>query len=436
MNESSYKNEPCFTKPEFSFAFGSNDENEDEPNDCNDGVDEKPHPIYHKWKKFVSFKPDFSETPVYKSKSMISKHYNKESEVKQNNIFDNKEALDLTIRLKALNDGFQFLSNKSAPERYELKCYHFNECARKLRARRWGNTDKYYISFLNDVHTCPKTQTYHYHQNANKKVIAHIITPKLRDNKRVLKRKDIQQDILLENKINISYQQSRRGKDYEIQQIRGSPYESFKMLPYYCHNLERKNQRIVTRIKTNEQGVFEMLFIAIGASIRTFVNYLRPLLIIDVAHLKALYKGINLVAMGMDGNNQSVPIAFGICKRETSPCWSWWMSVLKECIGDNPNLLFIPDRPFSIALPVHNDFPLTFHVPDAYHKLCQAGPQRCSRVHCQLISYNYMTLNSMESVNACTVLKRKLLVIMLAETYHAMVQDWYFKRRELAGLSL
>ncbi|GJY72397.1 hypothetical protein Tco_0476100, partial [Tanacetum coccineum] len=57
-----------------------------------------------------------------------------------------------------------------------------------------------------------------------------------------------------------------RGKDYCMQQIRGSPYESFEMLPYYCYNLERKNEGTVTRIKTNEKGVFEMLFIALGAS--------------------------------------------------------------------------------------------------------------------------------------------------------------------------
>nr|GEW17515.1 transposase, MuDR, MULE transposase domain protein [Tanacetum cinerariifolium] len=71
--------------------------------------------------------------------------------------------------------------------------------------------------------------------------------------------------------------------------------------------------------------------------------------------------------------------------------------------------------------------------PDAYYKLCQAGPQRWSRVHCPLVRYNYMTSNSIEPVNACTVLKRKLPVTMLAEMYHAMVQDWYFNRRELAA---
>ncbi|GKF24728.1 transposase, MuDR, MULE transposase domain protein [Tanacetum coccineum] len=169
-----------------------------------------------------------------------------------------------------------------------------------------------------------------------------------------------------------------------------------------------------------------MLFIAIGASIRTFLNYLRPLLIIDVAHLKGLYQGTNLVVVGMDGNNQIVSIAFSICKAETGRCWTWWMSVLKECIGDNPNLLFIYDRHPAIALAVHNEFPLAFHVAillDAYHKLCEFGPQRWSRAHCLLVHYNYMTSNSVESVNACSVINRKLSVLELAETYCAMVQD-------------
>ncbi|GJS43734.1 transposase, MuDR, MULE transposase domain protein [Tanacetum coccineum] len=360
-NEFGHKNEPNFTKPESSFAFGSYDENENEKNDCFDGVDENPQPVYHKWKKFMWFKPKIPVTPLYNSKPMISKHYKKDSEVKIGNTFNNKEALDLAVRLKALKEGYQFLSKKTNLDRYEQKCYHFKECAWSIHAKRWGNTDKFQITRMNDVHTCPKTQTYPNHRNANKKVIAHILNPKLKDNRRVLKGKDIQKDILSQYKTSISYQQAWRGKEYGLEQIRGSPYESFEMLPYYLHNLERKNKGTVTRIKTDE-GVFEMLFIALGASIRTFVNHLRPLLIIDAAHLKGQYKGTNLVAVGMDGNNQIVPIAFGICKGETGPCWSWWMSVLKECIGDNPNLLFISDRHASIALAVRNEFPLAFHA--------------------------------------------------------------------------
>ncbi|GJT46157.1 transposase, MuDR, MULE transposase domain protein [Tanacetum coccineum] len=117
------------------------------------------------------------------------------------------------------------------------------------------------------------------------------------------------------------------------------------------------------------------------------------------------------------------------------------MSGLQECIGDNPNLLFISDRHAAIALAVEKEFPLAFHAaytredyatnmntlqivqPDAHEKLCRAGPQRWSRAHCPLVRYNYMTSNSVESVNACSVIYRKEPVLKLAETYRAMVQE-------------
>ncbi|GJY67795.1 transposase, MuDR, MULE transposase domain protein [Tanacetum coccineum] len=71
--------------------------------------------------------------------------------------------------------------------------------------------------------------------------------------------------------------------------------------------------------------------------------------------------------------------------------------------------------------------------PDAYKKLCDARPERWSRAHCPLIRYNYMTSNSVESVNACSVIYRKEPVLKLAETYRAMVQQWYYERRKLAA---
>ncbi|GKA72976.1 hypothetical protein Tco_0779192 [Tanacetum coccineum] len=88
-----------------TFAFGDYNEYENEQNDVNDVLDGNPEPNYHKWEKFMSFEPDIPETPLYKSKPIISKHYKKETYVKVSNIFDNKEALDLAIRLKAVEDG-------------------------------------------------------------------------------------------------------------------------------------------------------------------------------------------------------------------------------------------------------------------------------------------------------------------------------------------
>ncbi|GKD00070.1 hypothetical protein Tco_1170344 [Tanacetum coccineum] len=117
-NESNHQNESLFEKQECSFAFGDYHEYEDEKNEFDNVVDDNPLPNYQKWQKYMSsFKPDIPETPMYKSKPMISKHYKKETDVKVGQIFENKEALDLAIRLKALDEGYQFLNDRSAPER-------------------------------------------------------------------------------------------------------------------------------------------------------------------------------------------------------------------------------------------------------------------------------------------------------------------------------
>nr|GEZ81975.1 transposase, MuDR, MULE transposase domain protein [Tanacetum cinerariifolium] len=92
--------------------------------------------------------------------------------------------------------------------------------------------------------------------------------------------------------------------------------------------------------------------------------------------LKGQYKGTDLVAVGMDGNNQIVPYAFVICKGETGLCWSWWMSVLKEYIGDSPNLLFTSDRHAALALVIHNEFPLAFHVVCCRHLMMNLSLKR------------------------------------------------------------
>nr|GEU30882.1 copia protein [Tanacetum cinerariifolium] len=57
----------------------------------------------------------------------------------------------------------------------------------------------------------------------------------------------------------------------------------------------------------------ESLILAVRLkAIRTFLNYLCPVLMIDTAHLKGLYKRTKLVVVAMDGNNQIMPIAFGL----------------------------------------------------------------------------------------------------------------------------
>lgn len=202
---------------------------------------------------------------------------------------------------------------------------------------------------------------------------------------------------------------------------------------------------------------------------------MRPLLIIDAAHLKGKYLGTNLLVVGMDGNNQIIPIATGVCQGETGEAWTWFLSKLKECIGERPGLAIISDRHYSIGQACNTVFPNSFHgyccrhlmmncslngskklkakywktckaytaeefdraISDirvyrngtAYNKLLEAGFDKWSRAHCTGNRYNYMTSNSAESINALTRDVRKVPITMLMEWYRKLLQRWFCDRR-------
>ena len=88
---------------------------------------------------------------------------------------------------------------------------------------------------------------------------------------------------------------------------------------------------------------------------------LRPVVIIDAAHLKGEFKGTLFLAVGMDGNNQILPLAYGIGKSEDGESWTWFLSKLRDCVGEIADMAIISDRANSIHVGVRNVFPRVYH---------------------------------------------------------------------------
>ncbi|GJS98142.1 transposase, MuDR, MULE transposase domain protein [Tanacetum coccineum] len=267
--------------------------------------------------------------------------------------------------------------------------------------------------------------------------------------------------------IDISYKQAWRSKNVALESISGCPKSSFAQLPYYCYNLERTNDSTVTHIETDDEDRFKMVFIAFGVVIRSFKNHMRHLIIIDATHLKGRYEGTNQLAVGMDGNNQIIPITTGVSQGETGPSWTWFLSKLTECIGEIPDLTIISDRHAAILSSCGAVFPNAFHGyccrhlmmncklksikmqclfwkmckaylvddfrmaineleakrPDVYQRLIEAGVEMWSRAYCTHDRYNYMTSNSAESINNLTRDVREVPITNLMEWYRQLVQN-------------
>nr|GEY37861.1 transposase, MuDR, MULE transposase domain protein [Tanacetum cinerariifolium] len=163
--------------------------------------------------------------------------------------------------------------------------------------------------------------------------------------------------------------------------------------------------------------------------------------------MQRTYPGTNLLAVGMDGNNRIIHIATGVSQGETIESWSWFMTKLKECIGEVPGLAIISDRHPATINACNIVFPNAFHgyrkdefersiaqlqglKPKAVRKLHEAGYSNWSRAHYPTNRYNYLTSNSAESINALRRDYRKLPITKLIEYYRKLVQNWYCERRD------
>ena len=148
-------------------------------------------------------------------------------------------------------------------------------------------------------------------------------------------------------KAGVSYWKGWKARQYTHFLIRGSPKESFPLLPSYCHMLKLKNPGTVTCIEVDGNKKFKFFFMALGVSIRGFAC-MRRVISLDGTFLKSKCKGTLLVATCQDSNYNSYPIAWGVIDSERDESWSWFLTQLKDVIGEPDGLVFISDRHPSI----------------------------------------------------------------------------------------
>ena len=77
---------------------------------------------------------------------------------------------------------------------------------------------------------------------------------------------------------------------------------------------------------------FERLYIRFEVQMQGFHNCCRPIIGLDGCHLKGVYGGQLLSAVGRDGNNNLFPISLAVVEAETKDSWTWFLIELTEDI--------------------------------------------------------------------------------------------------------
>ncbi|KAG7572036.1 MULE transposase domain [Arabidopsis suecica] len=95
-------------------------------------------------------------------------------------------------------------------------------------------------------------------------------------------------------------------------------------------------------------------------------QHCRPVIGIDGAFLKWDIKGHLLAAVGRDGDNRIVPLAWAVVEIENDDNWDWFLKKLSESLGlcEMVNLALISDKQSGLVKAIHNV------LPQAEHRQC------------------------------------------------------------------
>ncbi|BFG40658.1 hypothetical protein CerSpe_269320 [Prunus speciosa] len=75
------------------------------------------------------------------------------------------------------------------------------------------------------------------------------------------------------------------------------------------------------------------------------MNY-RPFIGLDACHLKGVYGGQLVTAVGIDPNNETWVIAYAVVEMETRESWTWFIDLLAKDVDivNSHGWAFISDK--------------------------------------------------------------------------------------------
>ncbi|KAL6853428.1 hypothetical protein ACP4OV_019457 [Aristida adscensionis] len=267
--------------------------------------------------------------------------------VQPGQIFSSKGALQDAVKMWALALRREFGVTCSSQDKYTVKCKTAG-CQFRIHASKGKYQSFWKVAKVNE-HSCRLENVVTKHRNLTSGLIANIMFNEIIE-KRDMACTYIVQAMQRQFKYRISYAKAWRAKQKAMERRFGSFEASYTNMPRVLDALKDRNPDTYTAFKdtpSQQQAgvtIFHRAFIALGPCIDKF-RYCRPLLCVDGTFLTGKYKGQILTAIGVDTDNQILPVAFAFVESENRESWLWFFRHLKQgVIHDRPNVCVIHDR--------------------------------------------------------------------------------------------
>lgn len=154
----------------------------------------------------------------------------------------------------------------------------------------------------------------------------------------------------------------------------GDFQKSFSELPKFFAAFQHFNHGTIVEWKHEESmsllevKTFKFVFWAFKPCIDGFQTC-RPVISVDGTHLYGKYEIKLLIAVGIDGNDNILPLAFAIVDRKTKEAWKWFFRKLSaHVIKDREDVCIIFDRAKGILASLSELW--QFQEPRDFHRFC------------------------------------------------------------------
>ena len=129
------------------------------------------------------------------------------------------------------------------------------------------------------------------------------------------KPKELMATLSREYGVKLTYKQAYRAKEKALEEIQGSPSQSYMMIPWICERLKETDNGTVAEYKATPDNTFECVFIAYGCCIHGFLEGARLVLYIDGTHLSGYIRELCSRLLGMMQTLSCFPLQLSLSQQ-------------------------------------------------------------------------------------------------------------------------
>ena len=276
--------------------------------------------------------------------------------------FESLEAGKKAVLEMVVSQGESFKVSKAASMFWVAVC-KLSACF--FRVRIVKNNDGARITKLTE-HNCPHSTHQNFRQAHSVSFLTSNHQTAVIDNREITPRQ-VQSNERLQNGNQINYLQAWRVRENIRKELEGDEQDSFPRLPALLNAMAAGDKETVTNIDMDaDSKQFIRCFVYPRATRFAFRHY-RKFVAFDGTFTKSRYRMTLLVAVTIDGNDETLPLCWALVPMENIDHWSWFMKQFALCFYHfmvDPDTVVISDRDKGIQEAV------TMHLPLAKHAHC------------------------------------------------------------------